>query len=50
MDIVSFPEGGKEYQVAQLARGLAQRGHSVLLLINKRAQWGSWLRLRGFLY
>jgi len=36
IDVTSFPVGGQERQVAQLTRGLAERGHSVLLLINKR--------------
>ena len=36
IDITSLPAGDKEHQVADLARGLAQRGHSVLLLINNR--------------
>ncbi len=35
IDITSFPVGGQERQVAQLAFGLASRGHSVLLVINK---------------
>ena len=36
IDVSSFPVGGQERQVAQLARGLASRGHPVLLIINKR--------------
>ncbi len=36
IDVPTFPVGGMEHQIAQLARGLATRGHSVLLLINKR--------------
>lgn len=36
IDTSSFLVGGAEHQVAQLARGLATGGHSVLLLINKR--------------
>ena len=35
IDVPTFAVGGMEHQVAQLARGLATRGHSVLLIINK---------------
>jgi len=38
IDTSSFPVGGQERQVAQLARGLALGGHYVLLLINKRGE------------
>jgi glycosyltransferase involved in cell wall biosynthesis len=38
IDISAFPVGGQERQVAQLARGLALEGDSVLLLINKRGR------------